>query len=182
MLRGGLVKVFLVAVAISLLLDWYVFNGLKTLTSGWKSIRLRKTVKWGYLVVSIGVTVLFVAGLGSYRTARGMTPYHEWMLSLFLTFFISKLFFVLVLFLGDLGRFFYGIIRAIGKSKRKIDGPKGKIAEPFFPSRRRFISEAAVLIAAVPFTGFLYAMLRGKYDYRLHRETLYFDDLPDAFD
>ncbi len=25
-------------------------------------------------------------------------------------------------------------------------------------------------------------MIRGKYDYRLHRQTLYFDDLPEAFD
>ena len=40
----------------------------------------------------------------------------------------------------------------------------------------------AVLVAAVPFTGFLYAMLKGKYDFRVHRETLYFDDLPEAFD
>jgi predicted MPP superfamily phosphohydrolase len=39
-----------------------------------------------------------------------------------------------------------------------------------------------VLVAAVPFTAFFYAMLKGKYDYRIHRETLYFSDLPDAFD
>jgi predicted MPP superfamily phosphohydrolase len=38
------------------------------------------------------------------------------------------------------------------------------------------------LVAAVPFTGFLYAMFKGKYDFKLHKETFYFDDLPDAFD
>jgi predicted MPP superfamily phosphohydrolase len=172
---GGFVKIFLVLIALSLLLDWYVFNGLKTLVSRWRSRRLRQTVKWGYLLVSVGITILFIAGLGSFRTAKGMTPYHEWILSLFLAFLITKIFFVLVLFLGDLGRFFYGIIR-------KIARPKNKTTGPFFPSRRRFIAEAATLVAAIPFTGFLYGMLKGKYDYKVHRQTLYFDDLPDAFE
>jgi uncharacterized protein len=173
--RGGFVKVFLAFVAISLLLDWYVFNGLKTLTSGWRSARLRKLVKWGYLVTSVGVTVIFLAGLGSLSTAKGMTPFHEWMLSLFLIFLITKIFFSLVLFLGDIGRFFYGIIKNIAK-------PKVNTTAPFFPARRKFISEAAILVASIPFTGLLYAMLKGKYDYRVHKQTLYFSDLPSAFD
>jgi hypothetical protein len=103
---GGFFKVFLIIAALSLFLDWYVFNGLRTLTSDWHSERLRQLVKWGYLVISVGVTVLFIGGFGSFSTAKGMTPFHEWMLSLFLTFFVTKIFFVLVLFLGDTGRFF----------------------------------------------------------------------------
>ncbi|MBN9381167.1 MAG: metallophosphoesterase [Chitinophagaceae bacterium] len=165
-------KILFIVLGINFLLDWYVFNGLKTLVAGWKSSRLRRIVLWGYLVVSVGVAILFATGVGSYRTARGMTPYHEWVLSLFLVFFITKVFFVVVLFLGDVGRLVYGI-------GRRISGGR---AESFVPGRRRFISQAATLVAAVPFTGFLYAMLKGKYDYRVHRETLYFDDLPEAFD
>lgn len=172
---GGFVRIFLVFIGLSLLLDWYVFNGLKTLVSGWRSRRLRQTVKWGYLLFSVGITVLFIAGLGTFRTAKGMTPYHEWVLSLFLALLVSKIFFVLVLFLGDIGRFFYGIIRRLAK-------PKSPTTGPFFPSRRKFIVEAATLFAAIPFTGFLYGMLKGKYDYKVHRQTLYFDDLPDAFE
>jgi predicted MPP superfamily phosphohydrolase len=166
-------KYFLIVLLVGFLLDWYVFNGLKTLTKGWKSKQRGRWIRWGYLIVSVGVTVVFVAGMGSFSTAKGMTPFHEWMLSLFLTFFITKLFFVLVLFLGDLGRFFYGLGNRLVKPKKD---------EPFFPARRRFISEVAVLVAAVPFAGFMYAMLKGKYDYTVHRTTVYFDDLPAAFD
>ena len=166
-------KYFLIVLLVGFLLDWYVFNGLKTLTAGWKSRRWQRLVRWGWLVVSVGVTVVFVAGMGSFSTAKGMTPFHEWMLSLFLTFLITKLFFVLVLFLGDLGRLFYGLGKRLVKPQQN---------EPFFPARRRFISEVAVLVAAVPFAGFMYAMLKGKYDYKVHRATLYFDDLPAAFD
>ncbi len=166
-------KYFLIVLLVGFLMDWYVFNGLKTLTKGWKSRRWQHIVTWGYLVVSIGVTVVFTLGMGSFSTAKGMTPFHEWMLSLFLTIFITKLVFILVLFLGDLGRLFYGLGRRLGKPGKD---------EPFFPARRRFISEAATLVAAVPFAGFMYAMLKGKYDYKVHRTTLFFDDLPSAFD
>ncbi|WP_235985755.1 metallophosphoesterase [Mucilaginibacter segetis] len=155
-------------------MDWYVIGGLRTLTADWQSRNLRLGILWGYGVISVGFTLVFILGLGSFSTARGMTPFHEWMLSIFLTFFITKLFFIIILSLGDLGRFVYGI----GNNVRN-DTPAG---QPFFPARRKFISEIALLIAAVPFTGFLYAMVRGKYDYKVHRQTIYFDELPDAFD
>jgi predicted MPP superfamily phosphohydrolase len=172
---SGFIRLFFIIAAISLLLDWYVFTGLKTFTADWSSARMRALVNWGYLVISVGVTLLFILGFGSFSTAKGMTPFHEWVLSLFLTFFFTKIFFVLILFLGDIGRFFYGIVNHMVK-------PKDKVIEPYFPARRKFISEAAILVAAIPFTSFFYAMLKGKYDYKVHRETLYFDDLPEAFD
>jgi len=132
-------------------------------------------VLWGYLIISVGITALFLMGVSSLRTATGMTPYHEWVLSFFLIGLISKIFFALVLLIGDIGRLFYGLgDNLINHGKRAH--------KPFFPARRKFISEAAILVAALPLTSLLYAMVWGKYDYRLYRETLYFDDLPDAFD
>ncbi|QEM04639.1 metallophosphoesterase [Mucilaginibacter rubeus] len=172
---SGFLKVFAIIALISLLFDWYIHSGLKTLTADWQSNLWRNVVLWGYLITSVGVTALFLIGFGAFSTASGMRPFHEWMLSLFLTFFITKLVFIIVLSLGDLGRFFVGVFNLISGS--------GRVAgQPAFPGRRKFISEIAVLAAAVPFTSFFYAMLKGKYDYKLHKTTLYFDDLPDAFD
>jgi predicted MPP superfamily phosphohydrolase len=172
--RGGFLSFFLIISALTLLMDWYVFNGLRTLTADCQSRPLRLAVAWGFLAISVGVTAVFLIGFSSFSTAKGMTPFHEWMLSLFLTFFVTKLFFVIVLSLGDLGRFLYGIVHAVTTDN--------KTGEPFFPSRRKFITELAILIAAIPFTSFFYAMLRGKYDYKVHRQTLYYDELPEAFD
>ncbi len=169
----GILEFFVIIGWLGLLFDWAVFSGLSTLSAKWKSRRLRQIVRWGYLVISIGITVTFFVMAASFRTARGMTPFHEWVLSLFLTLFVTRLIFSVVLFLGDLGRVIFGLgRRVITKDDRK----------PLIPSRRKFISEAAVLLAAVPFTGFLYAMIKGKYDYRVHRATLTFPDLPEAFD
>ena len=173
--NGGIIRVFIIIAAISLLMDWYVFAGLKTLTNDWSSLKMRQLVNYGYLFISVGIIAVFVLGFGSFTTARGMTPFHEWVLSIFLTFFITKLVFILVIFLGDTGRFFYGIVTNIIK-------PQGKVTSPFFPERRKFIAEAAVLLAAIPFTSFFYAMFKGKYNYKVHRETLYYPDLPAAFD
>ena len=172
--RGGFVTFFLILSGISLLLDWYVFSGLKTLAIGWQP-RIRLIMLIAYLIVSVGVTLLFVLGFGSFSTAKGMTPFHEWVLSLFLTILVTKLVFIIVLFLGDIARFFTGIFTNVTK-------PAGQQTIPYFPSRRKFVSEIAVLLAALPFAAFLYGMLRGKYDYKVHRETIYFDDLPEAFD
>jgi predicted MPP superfamily phosphohydrolase len=172
--RGGFIKFFFIIAAISLLLDWYVFSGLKTFTADWQSQRMRQFVIYGSLVISVGVTLAFIVGLTSFSSAQGMRPFHEYILSLFVTFLITKLFFVIILFFGDLVRFFYGIGDALIHSGRKAN-------QPFFPARRKFISEAAILVAAFPFTSFLYAMIHGKYDYKLHRQTIYYDDLPDAF-
>jgi hypothetical protein len=173
--RGGFLIIFLVITGLTLLLDWYVYNGLRTLTKGWPSLRWKQVLLWGYLVLSLGITALFLIGLGSFSTAKGMTPYHEWILSFFLTFFITKVIFSLVLLIGDTGRLLYGVGDNIINH-----GKKENI--PYFPSRRKFISEIAVLVAAVPFISLLYGMFKGKYDYKVHRETLYFDDLPEAFD
>jgi len=172
-MHGGFVRVFYIFCLISFLLDIYAWQGVKTWISGWKSLRRKKIAGLIYGLSFGGSTILFLAAI-TFGPGH-LTRFQEWTLSLFLTFLITKLFFIIVLLLGDIVRFFWGIIRRLFK-------PKPLSGHPFFPSRRRFVAEAGILLAAVPFTGFLYAMFKGKYDYRLHELTLYFDDLPVSFD
>ena len=173
MRHGSIMRVLYLVSLFSLLLDIYAYHGVKTWVSGWKSVRRKKIALSSYLVFFTGASILFLAGI-SFST-QYLTRFQEWALSLFLTFLITKLFFIIVLLLGDIVRFFWGILRGLFK-------PKPASGEPFFPSRRRFIAEAGILLAAVPFTGFFYAMFKGKYDFRLHEVTLYFDELPASFD
>jgi hypothetical protein len=167
-------KVFLIVLAVDLLLDWYTFLGLRTLTKKWKSAGLRRIVNWGWLVIVMGITVLLVTGFDNFRHPQGMMPFREWVLSLFIALFITKIFFAIVLLLGDLGRLIYGIGRRLLR--------QDVVGGPFVPARRKFISELGVLVAAVPFSSFAYAMLKGKYDFKLHKVDLHFKDLPEAFD
>ena len=40
----------------------------------------------------------------------------------------------------------------------------------------------ALALTAVPFTSLLYGMTKGKYNFKLMKQTLFFPDLPDSFD
>lgn len=51
-----------------------------------------------------------------------------------------------------------------------------------FPGRRKFISNLILGISAVPFGYVLFGITKGAYNYKVYRNTLYFEDLPDAFD
>jgi hypothetical protein len=48
--------------------------------------------------------------------------------------------------------------------------------------RRKFVSQLALGLAAIPFAGFIYGMIKGKYNYKVLKYQLTFKDLPDAFD
>jgi predicted MPP superfamily phosphohydrolase len=171
--RGGFFNIILIFCLLSLLLDLYAWQGVKTWISGWKSGRRKKIARLIYWICFPGIAIIFLCAV--IFGPPYLTRFQEWTLSLFLAFLITKLFFIIVLLLGDIVRFFWGIIRRLIK-------PKPVANRPFFPSRRRFIAEAGILFASIPFTGFFYAMFKGKYDYRLHELTLHFDDLPSAFD
>ncbi len=171
---GGFMRVILMIGVVSFLLDIYAYSGVKTWVREWKSARRRKFALRTYLVAFVGVTLLFLIGI-TVTTHNYLTRFQEWVLTLFLTFLITKIIFIFVLLLGDTVRFFWGLFRRLFKRKAVQ-------SEPFLPSRRRFIVEAGILLAALPFTSFFYAMFKGKYDYRLHEITLYFDDLPISFD
>ena len=49
-------------------------------------------------------------------------------------------------------------------------------------SRRKFISQLAIAIDALPFASFIYGIIQGKYNYKIIKYRLSFDDLPEAFD
>jgi predicted MPP superfamily phosphohydrolase len=173
MRHGGFTTIIYVFCLLSLLLDLYAWHGVKTWIKEWKSARQKKIAQWIYWLSFGGVSILFMAAV--FFTPGYLTRFQEWTLSFFLAFLITKIFFIIVLLLGDIIRLFWGLIR-------RLIQPRPVSGEPFFPSRRRFIVEAGILFASIPFTGFLYAIFKGKYDYRLHEVTLYFEDLPASFD
>ncbi len=51
-----------------------------------------------------------------------------------------------------------------------------------FPPRSFWVSELALFIAAFVFFSLLYGMTGGRHRYKVHRVTLKFPDLPEAFD
>src|SRR5690606_37304354 len=87
---------------------------------------------------------------------------------------ISQLTVLLFLFGDDLFRLACGGVNFFSASSPE-DGS-------LIPGRRLFVSHLALMVAAIPLYSFVYGMLKGKYNFKVFREVLYFDDLPDAFD
>jgi uncharacterized protein len=171
-MRHGILGFALILIAVSLLLDLYVQQGIKTLLTS-ASRNTRKIVIRSYWAINVLVVVLLVIGMTRSSRPPGMTPFNQWVLSIFITLLITKVIFVLVLLVGDIYRLFTGLYRAIAKKPG---------SGSYLPARRQFVAQAAVVGASIPFTAFFYAMLKGKYDYKVHKQTFYFDDLPPAFD
>lgn len=89
-----------------------------------------------------------------------------------LTMLTFKIITVIFLFSEDIFRFFAGVYHKFS----------GTTTEFSLPQRRRFLSLIGLGIAALPFSALLYGMYRGKYNFKVLKYTMEYDDLPDAFD
>lgn len=101
-----------------------------------------------------------------------ISPNFGRMASLLVLSLIPKLIVLAFLFGEDVIRFFTGIFQSVSGSREG----------DFLPDRRKFVSQTALALAAIPFLGILHGVLIGKYRYRVVRHTLEFDDLPEEFD
>jgi uncharacterized protein len=167
----------LLVMVLSVVMDWYAFEGVKTLTARWKSQAARTVAHWGYWLVFIGLTVAVVFTFFTLAASHGFTPFNQKVFSLFITFFFTKLVLTIVLLAEDI----YRVLRMGVAYLRQTFG-SGKNRGSLLPARRKFISQTGLLLAGIPFFSFIHGMAKGKYRYRVHRQTLYFEDLPESFD
>jgi uncharacterized protein len=156
------------------LVDLYVFQGIKTLTATFDSDTNRKIVHGLYW----GVNVLFMAflayGFISFDRAKGRGIYQTWAFNGLVLMIVPKLIFAFILLGQD-------AFRTVGTGVNYVLG--GQNTEGgYIPTRRVFMTQLGLGLAFIPFVGIIYGILKGKYDYTVHRHTVFFKDLPDAFD
>jgi predicted MPP superfamily phosphohydrolase len=167
---------FIVA-AVYFLIDWYVFQGVRALTAGWQAGFARQAVHGGYWLAFVALTGGLAYTFLTLRTGGGWTPFTQGVFNAFLILFVTKLVFMAVLFSEDVFRIAAAVVHFF-----RDTGSEVAKAESLLPARRKFVSQMGLLLASVPFASILYGVTKGKYDYRVHRQTLFFDDLPESFD
>lgn len=160
-----------------LLLDLYFFRILKTAVGG-LPLWGRRCICWMYWLVDI-----LLIGALLYLKLTGSGIFSSWFFSLVgpvLLSFLPKLLALPFLLLEDLTRLgVYALNPQRSKTHIERDPhPKSRN----YPERRRFISQVILGLSAVPFGYVLFGITKGRYHYKVHRSTLYFTDLPDAFD
>lgn len=157
--------IIIIFIVIYILLDVYAFQAIKTLTS-------KSWVYYVYWGLSLAVLASNFYYHYSPTESQGFSVAKSYAIGFLLALLIPKLVLVIFLFGEDVIRF---VVGGVGKlSHSDEDFP--------FPSRRKFLSQFALVVAAIPFASLLYGMDTGKYNYNVIKHTLYFDDLPDAFD
>lgn len=175
---GHLILVLLIMFAILFLIDLYVHKGVVAAFSR-SSKTTRRWVNIVYWITNAG----FI-GLGIYIiltfSAASMTanvPFKLFAAS-FVILYSSKIIFAIFLLAEDA----YRLIRALGLILFK--GLRKEVIVPaeLFKSRRRFISQTATVVAGIPFIGSIYGVIKGKYNFRVHRAEVAFKDLPKEFD
>lgn len=158
---------FVILILLLFLVDLYVFQALKTVIQGLNPAT-QQYIKIGYWVLFAAAVIVFAIFANTPR--HPSTPLKVYTTNIFFILYASKLLIVFFLFADDLIRLGKLTLGALNNDVQ------------YDPSRSKFLSQMGFLVAAVPFTAFIYGMVKGAYDYRVKRITLKFPNLPAAFD
>ena len=148
---------------IILFIDFYVYQSVKTVTKN-------KMVYVLYWFLSLAIFINFSYKIYTFNRSDGLSQSVMFAFGLLVLSISPKIISLLILFAEDIFRIVKLAINYFSDSKVVL------------PSRRLFVSKIALGLAAIPFASVLYGMARGKYNYQVIKHTLFFEDLPAAFD
>lgn len=151
---------------ILLLVELYAYQAMKTITR-------ERWILIAYQVISLVSFVYILYGFSQFDRKVGQNAHTLFTMGLLLLTLVPKLLVAVILLGEDIFRMFATIINYFTQADN--------ISEAI-PSRRKFVSQIALGIAALPFTSLLYGMTKGKYNFKVIRQTLFFPDLPESFD
>lgn len=160
MVRWLLLFVFAVIV------EWYSFQAVRTAFDN-------KWIQRIYLLFSFVALAYIIYSFTKFDRNTGQNANTLFTLGLFLLIYIPKLVISIFLLGEDILRVFVGTYQHFTQSKH---------SEAFLPGRRRFLSTLALGVAAIPFASIIYGIFQGRYNYKVIKQQVFFDDLPDEFD
>ncbi|HSD08269.1 metallophosphoesterase [Flavobacterium sp.] len=146
-------------------IELYAFQAFKTL------IKL-KWVLISYQIISFLLFIFILYSFTQFDRSVGQTKQTMLTMGLLLLVYIPKILITVVLLGEDVFRVIAGSINYFIDSNSKAS---------FLPSRRKFVSQIGLGLAAVPFMSLIYGILEGKYNFKVIKQAIYFPDLPDAF-
>lgn len=160
-----LLRLLILFIVISII-EIYAFQAVRTFTK----------VRWvliAYTLISLLVIAFIFYQFTKFDRSVGQTQMTMFTMGVLILVLVPKLILTIFMLLEDVYRVFFGIITHF-----MGDNDNGT----FLPDRRKFVSQIALGIAAVPFLSLIYGMTIGKYNYRVLKQTLFFEDLPNDFD
>ena len=157
---------WLILFIIIAIIELYAFQAIKTFTK-------TKWILVVYIIISFAAVAFIAYQFTKFDRKIGQTPMTMITLGLLLLVLVPKLILTFVMALEDILRLLIGTRNYFANYDKEAS---------FLPERRRFVSQVALGIAAIPFLSLLYGMTIGKYNFKVLKQTLFFPDLPDEFD
>lgn len=148
-----------------LIIELYAFQALKTLVK----------LKWilvSYQIISLVVLVFIVYSFMKFDRSVGQTQQTMFTMGLLLVVYVPKMILTLLLLGEDIFRVGAGSVNYFLENDDVT----------FLSSRRKFVSQIGLGLAAIPFMSLIYGITVGKYNYKVIKQRIFFPDLPDAFD
>lgn len=155
---------FIIFAVVICFLEFYAFQALKTITKN-------KVIRAIWVLAAIAIYVYFLYVIYITPRSAGQTNTFQLAAGFMLTFLIPKLLLVVIMFGEDVFRVFRKGYSWVTPGETAV-----------FESRRIFVAKIALGLAAIPFAAFIYGIFQGRYNYKVLKYQLTFDDLPDAFD
>ena len=149
------------------IIDFYAFQAVKTIFRS-------RAVNLLYLVISLIVIGNLIYQISSSGRSGGLNTKMNFAIGFFLTLYIPKIVIMVMMFGEDILRVPQAVFRYFTEGSDNSGS--------YMPSRRVFVSKLALGIATIPFVSFLYGMYQGRYNFKVLKYTLHFEDLPEAFD
>ena len=146
--------------AFLLIIDIYSFQAIKTVS--------KKKVRLIYILVNVILYFLLFFQIFFIENVResALLTYN---LTLLFILFVSKTILILFLFPEDILRVIKFLFSKI--QNKKIDN-----------SRRKFISNLSLAVAAIPIPIMIHGITRGRYNFKVYNHVIGFKDLPESFD
>lgn len=147
-------------------IEWFSFQALRTLLQRKKMLVL-------YQVISLLLAVYFIYSISQFDRSIGQTRKTMLVLGFALMVYLPKAVLAIVMLAEDFFRVGKGSVNYLAKKKRD---------QPFFASRRKFVSQMGLGLASIPFLSLMYGIFEGKYNFKVIKQRIYFPDLPEEFD
>ena len=147
-------------------IDFYAFQAFKTIAKN----HYIQIIYWVITLAVLGNFIYYFYGLN--RSDFGNS--HGFAFAFLIALLVPKMIILVLMFGEDVLR----VPQAMYRYFTEGDAAKGN----YMPSRRKFVSQIALGLAAIPFTSILYGIYKGKYNFKVLKYTLHFEDLPEAFD
>ena len=158
---------WIIFLVVFVIMDIYAFQAFKTVTkNNWLQI-----LYWLLTVLVVGSFIYHYYG---FNRRDGFTHAHAYAFGFFIALLVPKMVLLIVMFSEDLFRIPLAMYRYFTEG----ESARGN----YFLARRQFVSQIALGLAAIPLVSIIYGIYRGKYNYKVLKYTLYFEDLPESFD